>query len=169
MAERKTIYRWWFVWDYDKEEKWLNDMASQGWVLVSVGFLRYTFERCEPEEYIIRLEMRIGDNDYISFMEETGAEYIGRCFQWMFFRRRSEYGAFDIMSDIDSKLTHLSRIYKMLIAIGVLNLFIGMMDSINLAGRYGWINLLCSTLLMYAAGRIKGRIDYLENERMLRE
>lgn len=57
----------------------------------------------------------------------------------------------------------------MLIAIGMINLSIGIMNSINFAGRYGWINLLCSTLVMYGAGRIKGRIDYLENERMLRE
>ena len=33
MKERKTVDKWWFVWDYDKEEKWLNDMARQGWVL----------------------------------------------------------------------------------------------------------------------------------------
>ena len=168
MTERKTIYKLWFVWDYDKEEKWLNEMARQGWALVSVGFLRFTFERCEPEEYIIRLEMRMADDDYISFMEETGAEFIGRYFQWVYFRRRSELGAFDIMSDLDSKHDHLSRIYKMLIAIGMLNLFIGILNSLNL-GRFGWLNLICSTLIMYGAGRIKGRIDYLENERMLRE
>ena len=168
MTERKTIYKLWFVWDYDKEEKWLNEMARQGWVLVSVGFLRFTFERCEPEEYIIRLEMRMADDDYISFMEETGAEFIGRYFQWVYFRRRSELGAFDIMSDLDSKHDHLSRIYKMLIAIGMLNLFIGILNSLSL-GRFGWLNLICSTLIMYGAGRIKGRIDYLENERMLRE
>lgn len=168
MAERKTIYKLWFVWDYDKEEKWLNEMARQGWVLVSVGFLRFTFERCEPEEYIIRTEMRIADDDYISFMEETGAEYIGRCFQWIYFRRRSELGAFDILSDLDSKLDHLSKIYKTLIAIGMANLSIGILNSLNL-GRFGWVNLICSTVIMYGAGRIKGRIDYLENERMLRE
>ena len=168
MGERKTIYKLWFVWDFDKEEKWLNEMARQGWVLVSVGFLRFTFERCEPEEYIVRLEMRIADQEYISFMEETGAEYIGRCFQWLYFRRRSELGAFDILSDIDSKISHLSRMYRMLIIVGALNLFLGILNSINL-GRFGWLNLLCSTLVMYGAGRIKGRIDYLENERMLRE
>ena len=56
----------------------------------------------------------------------------------------------------------------MLIAIGMLNLFIGILNSLNL-GRFGWLNLICSTLIMYGAGRIKGRIDYLENERMLRE
>ena len=168
MVERKTIYKFWFVWDFDKEEKWLNEMARQGWALVSVGFLRFTFERCEPGEYIIRLEMRMADDDYISFMEETGAEFIGRCFQWVYFRRRSELGCFDIMSDIDSKHDHLSRIYKMLIAIGMLNLSIGILNSLNL-GRFGWFNLICSTLIMYGAGRIKGGIDYLENERMLRE
>ena len=112
--------------------------------------------------------MRMADDDYIYFMEETGAEYIGRCFQWVYFRRRSELGAFDIMSDLDSKHDHLGRIYKMLIAIGMLNLFIGILNSLNL-GRFGWLNLICSTLIMYGAGRIKGRIDYLENERMLRE
>ena len=64
MAERKTIYKLWFVWDYDKEERWLNEMASNGWALVDVGFCRYTFERSEPGEYSIRLEMRDYDDNY---------------------------------------------------------------------------------------------------------
>ena len=168
MKERKTIYKWWFVWDYDKEERWLNDMARQGWALVSVGYCKFVFERCEPEEYIIRTEMRIKDDDYIIFMKETGAEYIGRCLQWVYFRRKSELGSFDLMSDIDSKIEHLNRIYKMTFTGGMANLVIGMANSVNI-GRFGWLNLLCSTLVMYAAGRIKGRIDYLEKERLLRE
>ena len=45
MKERKTVYKFWFVWDYDKEEKWLNDMAREGWALVDVGFNRFTFEK----------------------------------------------------------------------------------------------------------------------------
>ena len=90
MKERKTVYKFWFVWDYDKEEKWLNDMAREGWALVDVGFNRFTFEKSEPEEYIVRLEMRDADNDHISFMESTGAEYIGRCLRWHYFRRKYE-------------------------------------------------------------------------------
>ena len=168
MAERKTVYKLWFVWDYDKEEKWLNDMSREGWALVDVGFNRFTFEKCEPEEYIVRLEMRDADNDYISFMESTGAEYIGRCLRWHYFRRKSELGGFDLLSDIDSKIQHLNRIHKMTLTIGLANVAIGIANSINL-GNYGWINLLCSAVLMYATGRIKGRIDYLEKERMLRE
>ena len=165
MTERKTLYKWFFVWDFDKEEAWLNEMALNGWVLVDVGFCRYTFERCEPGEYIIRLEMHGSDPDYVSFMEETGANYIGRCVQWLYFSRRSEYGEFNIFSDIDSKIGHLQGIARMLMIIGAMNLIIGMVN----VNEFSRINLLCATLLMYGLGRIHGKIEYLENERRLHE
>ena len=48
MASRRTIYKWFWVWDFEKEEEWLNEMAMNGWVLESVGFCSYHFIRCEP-------------------------------------------------------------------------------------------------------------------------
>ncbi len=47
--ERKTLTRWFWVWQFEKEEDWLYEMAASGWVLESVGFCRYTFVRCEPD------------------------------------------------------------------------------------------------------------------------
>lgn len=167
--ETKTLYKWFWVWDFDKEEKWLNEMAMNGWVLNSVGICRYTFERCEPEEYIIRLEMRGYDENYVSFMEETGAQYIGRVFQWIYFRRNCKFGAFDLFSDIDSRIAHLDRIHRILWIIGMLNLAVGIMNSVVPSGHLGWINIVCATLLMYGCGRIKGKAEYLKNERILRE
>ena len=73
-----TKYRWFWVWDFEKEERWLNEMAANGWTLAEVGYCRYTFERTESNEYTVRLEMHPYDEDYINFMEQTGAEYIGR-------------------------------------------------------------------------------------------
>ncbi|MBO4236075.1 MAG: DUF2812 domain-containing protein [Firmicutes bacterium] len=168
MAERKTIRKWFWVWDFDKEEQWFNEMAAEGWALVGVGFCKYIFERCEPNEYIVRLEMRTPQDDYISFVESTGAEYIGRFAEWLFFRRRSELGAFELHSDIDSQIEHLGRINKTTVAIGIVNAAIGIINSVNV-GRWGWINLLCAALLFYASGRIKGRMDMLTKERLLRE
>lgn len=169
MKETMTMYKWFWVWDFDKEEKWLNEMAMKGWALISVGLCRYTFERCEPEEYIVRLEMHGYDEGYISFMEDAGAEYIGRCFRWIYFRRRSEYGSFDLFSDIDSRIAHLNRIHRTMWIIGMANLTIGIANSMNPMVRIGWINMLCATLLMYGCGRIKGKAEYLEHERLLRE
>jgi hypothetical protein len=168
MANRMTIRKWFWVWDYEKEERWLNEMAESGWALVGVGFATYHFEQCEPGEYIIRLEMHDPDSSYLSFMEETGAEYIGRFMKWIFFRRKSELGAFDLFSDLDSKLNHLKSIHRMVLMFGAANLCIGVGNSLN-ATRVGWLNLLVCALLMYGAGVMKGKIDYLEGERMLRE
>ena len=168
MSERKTIRKWFWVWDFEKEERWLNEMALQGWVLDGVGWCTYHFRRCEPGEYTVRLEMRPYDESYVAFMEETGAEFVGRMMAWIYFRKKAEEGAFDLYSDIDSRIAHLDRIGKMLTVIGGLNLVIGILNSINGNG-IGWVNLLCATLLMYALGRIHGKKEALEKDRQLME
>ena len=169
MSERMTVKKWIWVWDFDKEERWLNSMAQQGWVLDRVGFCRYEFVRCEPGEYIVRLEMREHDEGYLSFMADTGAEYVGRMVKWIYFRRKAELGAFDIFSDLDSRIAHLDGIRKTLKGVGIANLVIGLANSINPYVPLGWINLLCATLLMYALGRIEGKQEALEQDRLLME
>lgn len=166
MSEMKTVFRWSWVWDFEKEEQWLNEMALNGWVLNGVSFAVYRFVRCEPGEYTVRLELHSSDGEYLNLMRETGAEYIGRVVGWMYFRRRSELGAFDIFSDIDSRIRHLESIAKMLAGVGAANLLLGIANSIH---GMGVINLLCGCLLMYALGRIQGKADELKKERSLHE
>ena len=168
MKERRTIWKWFWVWDFEKEEAWLNEMAMNGWALVAVGFCKYTFERTEPGEYQVRLELRGADPGYISFLQETGAEYVGRWFQWIYSRKRSDFGPFDVYSDIDSRIDHLNRIGHMLALVGGANLLIGLVNSFNV-NRIGWLNLVCATVLMYGLGRIHGKKEALEKERLLHE
>jgi len=169
MMERKIVRKWVWVWDFEKEERWLNEMATSGWLLEEVGFCTYHFERCEPGEYTVRLEMHGKDDGYISFMEEMGAAYVGNYMQWLYFRRKTVDGRFDIFSDIDSRIAHLEKIGKLLKVVGVANLVIGIANSINPAVNMGWINLLCATLVMYALGRIHAKKESLEKDRLLRE
>ena len=164
-----TIRKWIWVWDFDKEEQWLNTMAQQGWVLDRVGFCRYEFVRCEPGEYTVRLEMREHDDAYLGFMADTGAEYVGRMMQWIYFRRKTELGGFDIFSDLDSRIAHLGRIARILKIVGIANLVIGLANSMNPVVDFDWVNLLCATLLMYALGRIEGKQEALEKDRLLME
>ena len=166
---KKTIHKWFWVWDFEKEEAWLNTMAQSGWLLDKVGFCSFDFIECTPGEYTIRLEMHDHDEAYISFMQETGAEYIGRMVKWIYFRKRTQDGVFDIFSDIDSRITHLDHIGKMLSIVATANLLIGLANSINPSISLGWINLMCATLLMYGLGRIHEKKEALEKERMLRE
>lgn len=169
MSERKIVRKWIWAWEFEKEDRWLNTMAQSGWVLDRVGFCRYEFVRSEPGEYTVRLEMHEADAAYISFMEECGAEYIGRVLQWVYFRRKNETGAFDIFSDLDSRIEYLNKIGKVLGGAGLANLMIGLANVFNPVLNISWINLTCATLLMYGLGRIHGKKEQLEKERELQE
>ena len=57
MNTRKTIHKVYLAWDFKKEELWLNEMAAEGWALEHAAFCSYTFVRCEPGEYIIRMDI----------------------------------------------------------------------------------------------------------------
>ncbi len=168
MKETKKIWKIFLVWNYDKEEEWLNEMAMNGWTLTAVGFCNYTFVKTEPGEYNICMEMRPHDDGYLEFLRENGVEYVGRLLQWHYYRKKTSLGPFELYSDIESRIQHMDRIGKMLFAIGMANLLIGIANSIG-PSRLGWINLLCATLLMYALGRIQGRKDELKKESILHE
>ena len=167
--ERKIVKKWIWIWDFDKEEHWLNTMAQSGWVLDKVGFCRYEFIPCEPGEYTVRLEMRNHDEAYLSFMAETGAEYVGRVMKWIYFRKKTEDGPFELFSDLESRISYLDKMCRLLRGVGLANLLIGLANSINPYATLGWVNLLCATLLMYGLGRIEGKKEALENDRLLLE
>ena len=165
--ETKKVTKWYWVWDYEKEELWLNAMAQEGWALQRVGFATYYFEKTELGEYIVRLECRKKDEGYVSFVTDMGAEYIGRIAMWVYFRRKSELGEFELNSDLDSRIDQLTKIGRMLLGVGVGNLLIGLSNL-----RYngiGVINLICAGFLAYAYGRIQGKKDELQRERQLHE
>ncbi|MBR3694464.1 MAG: DUF2812 domain-containing protein, partial [Erysipelotrichales bacterium] len=135
---RKKFHKWFWVWDVEKEEQWLNMMAQSGWVLDKVGLATYDFISCDPGEYTIRLEMREHDEAYLDLMREMGAEYIGRVVQWTYYRKRAALGEFDIFSDIDSKIHHLTKIGNGLAVIALGNLLIALINSINPVVNISW-------------------------------
>lgn len=130
---RKTIRKLFWAWDFDKEEKWLNEMSALGLHLTGVAFGKYDFDEGLPGEYIYRLELfkhfpsHPESEIYIRFLEETGAEHIGSFKKWVFFRKKSEYGGFDLYSDIDSRINQLNKVLK-------LTGFCAMAESVCLVG-----------------------------------
>ena len=124
MSETKTLHRNFWVWEFEKEERWLNEMAQEGWALQNAGFCTYTFEKTEPGQYIIRLAMLDSSPDFESFMEELEAQSVGHCFSWGYFRRSAQLGPFDMFSDVDSRISHLNKIGQMVRLLCLANLLI---------------------------------------------
>ena len=129
---RQTIHKCFFVWDFDKEEQWLNEMAAKGLALVSVGFCKYEFEDCVPGEYRVCLQLldklprHPEMQKYIEFMEETGAEHVGSFTRWIYFRKKAAEGSFEVFSDNASRVKYLTSIASFVSLIIGLNLFIGL-------------------------------------------
>ena len=170
--ERKTIRKWFWAWDFDKEEEWLENMARNGWVLDGVGFCTYHFIKTEPGEYSVRLQylpIAEENTDYTNLLEESGAERVGRMVQWVYYRKKTADGPFQLFSDLDSRITHLDKIAKLMLIVAVANLLIGVVNSHNPSISLGWINLLVASLVTYGVGRIHGKKEALEKERQFRE
>ncbi|MCM1123922.1 MAG: DUF2812 domain-containing protein [Eubacterium sp.] len=139
---RKVVHKVFWAWEFDKEEKWLNEMAAKGLALVSVGFCRYEFEDCVPGEYKICLEFtekkcgQAVNERYVEFLEETGAEHVGTYGRWVYFRKRTGGDRFELFSDNTSRIRHLTRIIW----------FIGILCMLNLcAGCYNLFLFLCGS------------------------
>ena len=155
---RHTVKKWFWVWDFQKEEQWLQQMAAKGLALVSVGFTRYEFEDTQGGEYDVclqLLEQNIKHPEsvkYIEFLESTGAEHVGSYFRWVYLRKKRAEGGLKLFSDYQSRVKQLSRIIGMIVPVSVANILIGI-SNISLlftlsgdANAVGLINLLLGLL-----------------------
>jgi len=127
----KTIIRKAY-WNYEKEEKWLNEMSARGLALTDYSWLRYVFSDSQPGEYIYRIELleywptHPVSQKYLRFMEENGVEHIASYMRWVYFRKKAADGPFDIYSDIDSKIAHYQRINRFWVAVACAMLAVGL-------------------------------------------
>lgn len=167
---RQVIRKWFWAWEFDKEEKWLNDMAAQGKALLNARYATYEFEDSQPGEYAIRLEMLENSPSseeglqYIEFVEETGAEYVGRVMRWVYFRKKKELGDFELHGDNATRIKHLKGIMVLLPPLGVMNFFIGIYNLCIGIGMGYTVNALCG-LMNLAVAVLLGKGWMLLNEK----
>lgn len=104
--------------DYEKEEKWLNQKAAQGMALVWYCWIFYRFEPCAPGAWIYRLDYlphpiwHPKSKEYFSFLAEMGIEKVGGWFCWATLRMSADQGPFQLYSDLDSRMRHNLRISR---------------------------------------------------------
>lgn len=140
-------------WNYEREEKWLNDMSAKGLALIDYSVSRYVFEDCNPGEYIYRIELLENwpshpeSKKYIGFMEENGVEHITSYMRWVYFRKKASDGEFNIYSDIDSRIKHYQRVSTLYTILFIMNAI----NCINMFSQFFTFNDL-SYILTFPAG-----------------
>ena len=124
MKTRKIAVNW-FV-DFDKEEKWLNDMAMKGWAFSNTNGVIYRFKKCEPGEYIYQIDFdekkskeEVGD--YIAFRTSCDDQYVNRWKSKIYWKREAASGPFESESNLAAKLRLTNKAFQF-----HLNSFIGL-------------------------------------------
>ena len=171
--EKMTKFKWFWAWDDDKEEKWLEAMSQNGWHLVDPGFpCVYHFTKGEPRRYSYRLDFRTGSfkslRDYLQICSDAGWEMVGRMGSWYYFRKECQGTEKpEFFSDKDSKVQKYRRL-TLFLAI-FLPILLNNMFNLSRASHSGFFTgirifyIFIVLFFSYAIIRLLLRIRKLKN------
>ncbi|WML38122.1 DUF2812 domain-containing protein [Neobacillus sp. OS1-2] len=125
---KKVMYR--FYLDYEKEEKWINEMALQGWHLNKFSLGRFTFTKGEPGACIYRNEFLSGmstneKKDYLDFLKDSGITVINEFGGWVYMKKAATEGPFEIYTDSKSKIAYYQRMLNIFLLLFFVNAWLG--------------------------------------------
>ncbi|MCG8501791.1 MAG: DUF2812 domain-containing protein [Firmicutes bacterium] len=105
-----------FYIDLEKEEKWLNEMAMQGWELTGKS-LQYEFRKMTSKETVVKIDYRhfkTKDDfeEYITLFRDSGWAHIAgtKTAGKQYFKKINRGGDTDIFSDVPSKAARYKRL-----------------------------------------------------------
>lgn len=111
---------------FDREEKWLEQMAGEGWMLFQKS-LFYCFRRVAPERQTIRIDYRefysqTSFLDYCALFEDSGWQHIAgtKSSGTQYFRKVREDSTEDIFSDTFSRAGRYKRLSEAFFSIAVM-------------------------------------------------
>lgn len=174
-------------WNYEKEEKWLNEMSAKGYAMTDYSWCRYVFDQGPKGEYIYRIELlehfvhHPESQEYIKFIEETGVQFVASYMRWVYFRKKAADGPFDLYTDLDSKIRHAKKVrlfWNTFAAIefcaGGVNLIFGIISRIFegkfISNFYFGIPLIALGFLFIAVSMpVRKKLKILMKEKKIRE
>ncbi len=190
----RSFYKVFFIWQLEKEQAWINEMAQHGYSLKHAGRLRFDFEETEPDRYIYKsifLKGSSGSDDnikYFKFLEEMGINvvcylnYPGTC--WVYTRAlKEDYpDGIELYSDIDSKINYQKVMAGYLVFLIIFTLLAGLLNlsvviiAAKAQGRFMTLNIICTVICFslciasfIAAVKAYANIKKLKKERQLHE
>lgn len=165
--------KWFWPWQDDQEEAWLEQMSQQGLHLKRAHLLgQYDFLPGQPQDYVYRLDFqdalkRNQKDDYLLLFAEAGWEHLGEMGGWQYFRKLAQPGEeAEIFTDPDTKIQKYKRhlTYMGCIFASFVMLFIGSIDYWQEWMRclYGIILLSSYIFAMVVSLKIMKRIKELK-------
>ncbi len=117
--ETKKQFKWFTIFDYEKEQDYLREMHKSGWKFVKVrGLGMYYFEKCAPEDVIYQLDYNEDGlaykEEYLKMFDDCGWQYIQDYMGYSYFRKvvADDGKADEIFCDEESRFQMMQRVMK---------------------------------------------------------
>ncbi len=160
--EIKKQFKWFTIFEYEKEQDYLREMQKLGWKLVKVtGIGMYYFEKCVPQDVVYQLDYNkdgiTNKEEYLKMFNDCGWEYIQDYVGYSYFRKTvAEDGiAEEIFCDQESRLYMMKRVLKSRM-IPLLGIFFAVLLPQFIMNLFGYHNYVVawfvgSILVIYLA------------------
>ncbi|MBQ3228990.1 MAG: DUF2812 domain-containing protein [Clostridia bacterium] len=170
--ERKQ-FKYFSIFEYEKEEKYLREMHKSGWRFLKVtGLGVYHFEKCIPADVIYQLDYNQDSkehkDEYLQMFSDCGWEHIQEYAGYSYFRKPAAEmnGDEEIFSDNESKLQMMERVLKgrmlPLLIIFFCCLVPQFVINIFSTRNYAAAGVIAGVLLLYIAVFTYAVVNYLK-------
>jgi hypothetical protein len=166
---KKKVFKLFFAWQDEKEEEWLNSMASKGWFLESYHIFYYAFIKDIPQsDTIYKLDYRKEkeSDEYFSLYEECGWKHVTQFHGWHYFKGdKNNVFTPELYTDKHSKSEkYMALLFTLSLSMLSL-LLIGLSITTNsLPSNLSWfkyIYLFLIIIMSFAVIKITMKVKYL--------
>lgn len=136
--ETKRVTKWWFAWDPDKIERFLEGMAAQGWHVISADrmLVNFVFVKGEPRRVRYCADyQRVTSSEYTQLLADDGWSLIQTGCNWYIWSKPYETERPEIYTDTQSLIRRNTGIMLPVLALVFCQMPMLMMQVRNLAER----------------------------------
>ncbi len=138
MTDRKKASKWWWPWQIEKIEAYLEGMARQGWMLAETDWTctKFLFEKREPAKVRFCVDYQPKESqDYLTLLGDDGWKMEHRGSGWYVWSKEYQDERPEIYTDRDSLLHRSKTILASFSAVLTAQIPIGVSLLNNLAGK----------------------------------
>ena len=120
------IFKWWWAWNYEKLEEWLEDMEAVGLRLVKTRFdgSCFYFEKCTPAKarYCIDYQTRLTP-EYYAIINDDGWKMFKIGFGWYILRKEYQQERPELYNNFDGLIARNKTLLKLLALLVAIEIF----------------------------------------------
>jgi hypothetical protein len=172
-----TKFRWFWAWQDEDEEQWLNTMSESGFHLSSISLGLYSFTVGQPQHFVYRLDYQWFHNqdkqEYMQLFRDAGWEHVEKILAWQYFRKLVKPGENDnIYTDVSSKIACFQPLETIMTVWFFVELTYFLVNLL-FARPYPWwfaiqaVYLLLMTFQAYAIIKLHNRVKQMKQFKSL--